>query len=65
MNFVKNKRKDEIYDMKTNNQSNIFTHPIVMSVLATICCLLWGSAFPAIKLGYQCVCSNFDCCSGI
>ena len=39
--------------MKTNNQSNIFTHPIVMSVLATICCLLWGSAFPAIKLGYR------------
>lgn len=46
-------RKDETYDMKTNNQSNIFTHPFVMTLLATICCLLWGSAFPAIKLGYQ------------
>ena len=39
--------------MKTNDQSTIFTHPLVMALLATICCLLWGSAFPAIKLGYR------------
>ena len=39
--------------MKTNDQSTIFTHPLVMAILATICCLLWGSAFPAIKLGYR------------
>ena len=39
--------------MKTNEQSTIFTHPFVMALLATICCLLWGSAFPAIKLGYR------------
>ena len=44
---------DETYDMKTNDWSTIFTHPFVMALLATICCLLWGSAFPAIKLGYR------------
>lgn len=26
---------------------------LVVSILAIICCTLWGSAFPAIKLGYQ------------
>ena len=39
--------------MKTNEQTSIFARPFIMAVLATICCLLWGSAFPAIKLGYQ------------
>ena len=47
------KGKDETYDMKTNDQSTIFKRPFVMTLLATICCLLWGSAFPSIKLGYQ------------
>ena len=39
--------------MKTNEQSTIFAHPFIMVILATICCFLWGSAFPAIKLGYR------------
>lgn len=39
--------------MKTNNQSTILTKPLIVAILATICCFLWGSAFPAIKLGYQ------------
>ena len=39
--------------MKTKEQSTIFSRPFVMAILATICCLLWGSAFPAIKLGYR------------
>ena len=39
--------------MKINEQATIFSHPFVMATLATVCCLLWGSAFPAIKLGYQ------------
>ena len=25
----------------------------IVCILATVCCTLWGSAFPAIKLGYQ------------
>jgi drug/metabolite transporter (DMT)-like permease len=39
--------------MKTNNQLTIFTGSFGRTFLATICCLLWGSAFPAIKLGYR------------
>ena len=39
--------------MKINDQSIIFTRPFVMAFLAIICCFLWGSAFPSIKLGYQ------------
>ena len=25
----------------------------VVAILACFCCLLWGSAFPSIKIGYQ------------
>ena len=51
MNFKKG--IDETYNMKTNDQLTIFTRPFIMALLATICCFLWGSAFPAIKLGYR------------
>lgn len=27
-------------------------HPVVVLLLAFVCCVLWGSAFPFIKLGY-------------
>ncbi|MCP1100945.1 drug/metabolite transporter (DMT)-like permease [Aequitasia blattaphilus] len=30
-----------------------FTNPVVIFLLASLCCCLWGSAFPAIKIGYQ------------
>lgn len=29
------------------------TNPIIVGSLAIICCLLWGSAFPSIKIGYE------------
>ena len=32
---------------------NVWGNPLVVAVVAIICCALWGSAFPAIKLGYQ------------
>ncbi|MBU3114048.1 DMT family transporter [Clostridium lacusfryxellense] len=31
---------------------NIFTDKKVVAIIATFCCLLWGSAYPAIKNGY-------------
>lgn len=31
----------------------VLTHPVGVFVLATFCGLLWGSAFPCIKIGYQ------------
>lgn len=33
----------------TNNLTNIF----VVCIIAMVCCLLWGSAFPCIKIGYK------------
>ena len=37
--------------MKT--KEHILQNPTVSAILACFCCLLWGSAFPCIKLGYQ------------
>ena len=34
------------------NSPSIFTHRKVVFLVATLCCLLWGSAYPAIKNGY-------------
>ena len=31
---------------------NRLKHPAVLCVLALLCCMLWGSAFPMIKIGY-------------
>ena len=32
---------------------NILKNKIVVCLLAVFCCLLWGSAFPFIKIGYR------------
>ena len=34
-------------------KQNIFSNPIVMTLIALLCCALWGSATPAIKTGYK------------
>lgn len=40
--------------MKNSNQKhNILTNPATIVFLALLCNGLWGSAFPAIKIGYQ------------
>ena len=36
---------------KTKN--NILTNKIVVCIIAVICCGLWGSAFPFVKIGYR------------
>ena len=36
-----------------NATSQIFTKPFFVCTLALICCFLWGSAFPCIKIGYR------------
>ena len=33
-------------------KENIYQRPLAMSLLALLCCAMWGSAFPCIKLGY-------------
>lgn len=34
------------------NSASFFTHRKVVFLVASLCCLLWGSAYPAIKNGY-------------
>lgn len=40
--------------MQQSNYNRTFlTNPFVVCLLAMVCCGLWGSAFPCIKIGYQ------------
>ncbi len=34
-------------------QEAFFTKPLVVALCAVFCCLLWGSAFPCVKIGYE------------
>lgn len=34
-------------------KTKIFTNPIFVAVVALLCCALWGSATPFIKIGYE------------
>jgi drug/metabolite transporter (DMT)-like permease len=36
----------------SDQHTSFFARPLVVVSLATLCCLLWGSAYPAIKGGY-------------
>lgn len=36
-----------------NKKNTLITTPLGIGLLACLCCLLWGSATPAIKTGYQ------------
>lgn len=38
-------------NQKTAERSCL-TRPVIVGLLATLCCILWGSAFPCIKIGY-------------
>ena len=42
------------------SKKSVFQNQVVVVAAAMLCCLLWGSAFPCIKLGYQ----LFDIASG-
>ena len=39
--------------MQNNSKSQFFTHPLVLTLGALLCCALWGSATPFIKIGYE------------
>lgn len=39
--------------MKTKNHEQRLTHPLTVVILSLLCTILWGSAFPSIKIGYQ------------
>ena len=36
-----------------DRKTRLLTNGAVLSLLAVICCALWGSAFPGIKIGYR------------
>jgi drug/metabolite transporter (DMT)-like permease len=36
-----------------DSQKSLLTNPVVVTLLALICCALWGSATPFIKIGYE------------
>lgn len=36
-----------------NEKKSIWTRTYFIILMATICCMLWGSAFPCIKIGYN------------
>lgn len=36
-----------------NEKKDILTKTWVVAVLASICCMLWGSAFSCVKIGYS------------
>lgn len=39
-------------DIKNDRAAAFFTKPLVVCIGAIICCILWGSAFPCVKIGY-------------
>ncbi|SFF21421.1 Permease of the drug/metabolite transporter (DMT) superfamily [Paenibacillus algorifonticola] len=43
--------KEQMVQKEQNNRSK-FSDPKFVALIATLCCLLWGSAYPSIKLGY-------------
>lgn len=34
-------------------KSDFLKHPLIILLSATICCILWGSAFPTLKISYE------------
>lgn len=43
--------EEELVSMKTKTQT--LTKGWIVALLALVCCTLWGSAFPCIKIGYS------------
>lgn len=39
--------------MIIKDKQKFFTNGVVVCVLAIFCCILWGSAFPCVKIGYK------------
>ncbi len=39
--------------MDNGRAEKFFTRPLAVCLLALTCCVLWGSAFPCVKIGYR------------
>lgn len=42
----------DLVQQQSSKREKFIKNPIISALLAVICCALWGSAFPFIKLGY-------------
>lgn len=41
-----------MYKFQNQTKENTLQKPVAVAFVALVCCLLWGSAFPCIKIGY-------------
>lgn len=48
-----------------NNKNKLFTNTIFVGICALLCCALWGSATPFIKVGYELMMPDKDVASTI
>ena len=48
-----------------NTKNRIFTNTIFVGICALLCCALWGSATPFIKVGYELMMPEKDVASTI
>ena len=39
--------------MLIKDAEKFFSKPYIVCICAIFCCLLWGSAFPCVKIGYS------------
>ncbi|MGN1060307.1 MAG: DMT family transporter [Candidatus Coproplasma sp.] len=51
-NEIQNKNNGELSPQKSKAES-FFTKPWAVALCAIFCCVLWGSAFPCVKTGYN------------
>lgn len=52
-------------DLFKNKGGKLLTHPLFISAVALLCCALWGSATPFIKIGYELLLPERDVASTI
>lgn len=59
----------QIYVYRRNNmeqsKNKIFTNTFIVAAVAILCCALWGSATPFIKIGYEMILPHKDTASTI
>lgn len=46
--------------LPNENKNRLFTNPIFVVLAACLCCALWGSATPFIKMGYRIIYADFE-----
>jgi len=58
--ILPNEAEAEKNDTQKTRAERFFTKPYVMALCAIFCCILWGSAFPCVKIGYRLFAVNTD-----